>query len=265
MAFKMKNPMLAKAASKASTPMQANYSPMKQRKPKKEATNEAVVEAKMQAAAEARANQKENQNTNVDDLGTKEEVVTKAKSPMMQKQPFSQKPVEKTKKEASTDVLEIVKDVRTKAADVVGKIKTGLGKIYQTSHKKAIAEPTTLQALGHAPAQILGYVGGAGAQVIEDLIRPGIQDTFETGTKKLFKKSGTKAKKPMKAKSPAKAKKPMKAKSPTKAKKPMKAKSPVKAKKPMKAKSPTKFNAKLKAASAAGQLSGKFKKLVDNS
>tara|TARA_R100000995_G_scaffold7229_1_gene3219 strand:- start:1150 stop:1563 length:414 start_codon:yes stop_codon:yes gene_type:complete len=30
MAFKMKNPMLAKAASKSSTPMQANYSPMKE-------------------------------------------------------------------------------------------------------------------------------------------------------------------------------------------------------------------------------------------
>jgi len=30
MAFKMKNPMLAKAASKLSTPMQANYSPTKE-------------------------------------------------------------------------------------------------------------------------------------------------------------------------------------------------------------------------------------------
>tara|TARA_Y100000592_G_scaffold91335_1_gene151326 strand:+ start:338 stop:661 length:324 start_codon:yes stop_codon:yes gene_type:complete len=33
MAFKMKNPMLAKAASKASSPMQANYSPMKKKGP----------------------------------------------------------------------------------------------------------------------------------------------------------------------------------------------------------------------------------------
>ncbi len=236
----MKNPMLARAASKAGTPMQANYSPMKkQKKPTTEAgVDSATAEAKFNAANEARANAQENQSANVDDLGTKEEVATKAKSPMMKKGegPFGTD----TKTTNVKSLRDAIAGVRTKAADLVGKLHKGFDKplateipninkvadsFNQSSPKNTIqnvgklGNVATRLTFGVMPS-ILGKLGG---QILENVLRPGKQShlmedqiikSLDDAEKEV--KSGTKAKKPMKAKRPMKAKKPMKAKSPVK-------------------------------------------------
>ena len=185
----------------------------------------------------------------------------------LNKNGFGPKEQEKTTTGDSGSLREVIEDVRTKGADLIGKIHKGFDKPLVKNLKgmgntidSMTNPPNTVQNVARLGSGMvrLQYgltptvFGKLGGQLLENIIRPGKQGGFfsdQYGDQ--VSGSLEKAREELK--------------SGTKAKKPMKAKSPVKAKKPMKAKSPTKFNAKLKAASAAGQLSGKFKKLVDNS